>query len=362
MKKHKSGHRIYTFVLNRKLHSLLVIIILFSAMSFGSVYLLFQGSEGIYDEFGKFCIDTVLTYNGDADFNYFKKIKLSASDIMRQASVFFTEYTTAEVLPAKSSSETGQAKTAEKPIKEKSIISNNIEIKNESGYEVNKTELLNSDKKYSGVSDTPKVLIVHTHGCETYSDDSGTGLGEKGGYRTTDNNKNMVKIGEVIDNIFKANNINVIHDITLCDYPAYNSSYVKALGVIEWYLERYPGIEFVFDIHRDAIEDENGYPTKLVCDINGKKCAQAMIVCGTDASGLTNPHWRENLALALKIQQNAEELYPGLMRPINLRKERFNMHKTKGSLLFEVGTHGNTIEEATEGAELLARCIAATLT
>ena len=149
-----------------------------------------------------------------------------------------------------------------------------------------------------------------------------------------------------------------MHDKTLCDYPAYNNSYVKSLEVIENYLLKYPSIEFVFDIHRDAIADEEGNPTKLTCKISNEVVAQAMIVCGTDAMGLENPNWQENLILALKIQKNLEQKYPGFMRPINLRKERFNMHKTKGSLLFEVGTHGNTIEEAQKAARYLAEGIA----
>jgi len=112
---------------------------------------------------------------------------------------------------------------------------------------------------------------------------------------------------------------------------------------------------------RDAIADESGNPTKLICNINGETVAQAMIVCGTDAMGLENPNWQENLILALKIQKNLEERYPGFMRPLNIRKERFNMHKTKGSLLFEIGTHGNTMEEAVRSAKYLAEGIAKTI-
>ena len=45
------------------------------------------------------------------------------------------------------------------------------------------------------------------------------------------------------------------------------------------------------------------------------------------------------------------------MRPINLRKERFNMHLTEGSLLFEIGTHGNTLDEAIGACKYLAEGI-----
>ena len=255
---------------------------------------------------------------------------------------------------------TQNTQTQKKEIPQKSIESVNLDIKNETDYPIDALELEKTPRSYDLSGKKAKILIIHTHASETYSDNTGYGLGKDGTHRTTDTKKNMISIGERMAEVFEENNIAVIHDKTLCDYPSYNSSYVKALGVIEWYLERYPQIEFVFDIHRDAIE-ENGSPTKLVANVNGKSTAQAMIVCGTDAMGLSNPFWKDNLILALKIQKNLEEMYPGFMRPLNLRRERFNMHKTKGSLLFEIGTHGNTQLEALRSAEYLAEGIIKTL-
>jgi stage II sporulation protein P len=111
-------------------------------------------------------------------------------------------------------------------------------------------------------------------------------------------------------------------------------------------MKKYPSVKCVFDVHRDAIVDENDNKIKFTTEINGEKVSQIMIVSGSDQLGLSNPHWEENLSLALKIQKALDDKYPGLMRPVNLRKERFNMHKTYGSLIFEVGTHGNTLDEA----------------
>lgn len=252
-------------------------------------------------------------------------------------------------------------KKEEIKIPSKNVPSKNLEIKNETAYSIDAASLEKVGRIYDVSGEKPKILIIHTHASETYSNNNGHGLGEKGSYRTTDTSKNMVSIGERMAEIFEENGIPVIHDKTLCDYPSYNSSYVKSLGVIGWYLERYPEIEFVFDIHRDAIEDSVGLPLKLTCQISKKDVAQAMIVCGTDAMGLSNPFWKDNLILALKIQKNLEEMYPGFMRPLNLRKERFNMHKTKGSLLFEIGTHGNTQLEALRSVEILTEGIIKTL-
>ena len=150
---------------------------------------------------------------------------------------------------------------------------------------------------------------------------------------------------------------NVLHDKSLNDTPSYNNSYNKTLGVIESYIKKYPSIQCVFDVHRDAVNREDGTKVKFTADINGEKVSQIMIVCGSDGLGLDNPDWQYNLSFALKIQNYLNKTYPGLMRPVNLRKERFNLHKTRGSLIFEFGTHGNTMDESLSAVKYLAEGI-----
>lgn len=359
MKKYKHKHRIYTVVVGKKKHYFLTSI----AIAFGIFAI---------------CAHFVPVNIGN-DINNFYKLSLDASlktnmlpkgqtlsyklpginTVMSMVSPVFSSIKEVEGSGQSVASANTEKKAENEDVK--SMAKNVPDIKNGTDYEIDTLSLLNEKRKYNAAGNKPKVLIVHTHGSETYSYESGTGLGKDGSYRTTDEKCNMISIGEIMCSVFKENGINVVHDKTLCDYPTYNTSYVKSLEVIEKNLKKYPDIEFVFDIHRDAIAKDDGTPLKLCCTIDGKSTSQAMIVCGTDAMGLENPHWRENLILALKIQQNLDEMYPGFMRPVNIRRERFNMHKTKGSLLFEVGTHGNTIEEASLAAMYLAKGILETI-
>ena len=83
-----------------------------------------------------------------------------------------------------------------------------------------------------------------------------------------------------------------------------------------------------------------------------------MIVMSTGESGLPHPKWAENLKLAVKLQNSLASKYPSLMRPMNLRKERFNMHATTGSMLVEVGTSANSLSEAIESAKILGKELA----
>ena len=227
----------------------------------------------------------------------------------------------------------------------------NLSIKNESKYEIDTKQLLNADTDYNIEPDKPSVLIVHTHGSESYTASKAYNYTQTGNYRTQDTKYNMIRLGEELEKHLKSAGIGVVHDKTINDYPSYNDSYNKTEKVIRKNLEKYPSICFVFDIHRDAAGDsENGI--KFTSTVNGEKAAQVMIVCGTDQN-LENPKWRENLTLALKIQSYFEKECPSFMRPLNLRKERFNMHLTTGSLLFEIGTNSNTLDEALASARCL---------
>ena len=200
-------------------------------------------------------------------------------------------------------------------------------------------------------------MIVHTHTTECYDGDNMYGESE----RNTDESKNVIAVGEAMKEVFESYGIKCIHDKTVHDYPTYQGAYTRELSTVEKNLAQYPSIKMVFDVHRDAYIYPDGSKLTVTCEQNGISTAKVMIVCGTDAMGLDNPNWRENFKLAAKIQNAAQIMYPDLMRPINLRQERFNMHKTTGSLLFEIGSNGNTLAQAIEGGKDLAYAVSAVL-
>ena len=207
----------------------------------------------------------------------------------------------------------------------------------------------------------PQVLIMHTHGTESYARDGTEPYTETGVARTTDTSYNIIRVGDEIARIFEEMGLNVIHDRELYDYPSYNDAYDKARAGIEAHLAQYPTIQMVLDVHRDALVGTDGTGYKPVLQIDGVKTAQVMLLVGTDDAGASFPDWGEHLALAMQIQQQMNSLWPGLARPITLRTARFNQQLTKGSLLVEVGGHGNSLEEALVGARLFARSAAKVL-
>ena len=209
----------------------------------------------------------------------------------------------------------------------------------------------------------PQVLILHTHGSEAYTPAPGTeGIVWSGNCRTTDYRYNVVRVGDEMAEVLGEAGISVLHDRTLYDYPDYAGAYDRALASIEKYLEQYPSIRFVLDVHRDAIEDGQGNQYKVVSEVEGKGVsAQMSLVVGSDGSGLEHPDWMENLRLAAAVQQDILEQYPTLMRPVLLRNSRYNQHAATGSLLLEAGAAGNSPEEAVLAGRLFAERFAAVL-
>ncbi len=364
MSKPYRKQHIYAFVINKKISTAFTALIatVFTVVSaFGIV----SDSRNLYTEIYFMC-HSRFYYFANLQKGIAEALKPDVSTIMKTASPLLYDTTAgkkveSDYAPVKSEATQSITATGYDTV-EKNVNSENLSFKNETSYSVNLKNLSESEITYTATGDSPRVLILHTHACESYSLDNGAPAGDNGTYRSVSDSKNVVSLGERICQKLQDAGINAIHDTTHCDYPAYNEAYKNSLEVATRYLEKYPSINFIFDIHRDAISDTNNTPVKLTCDIAGIKTAQIMTVCGTDAMGLPHPKWNENLTLASKIQKYLETKYPGVARPLNIRRERFNMHTTPGSLIFEIGTHANTLNEATRGADILSEAIISVLT
>lgn len=210
-------------------------------------------------------------------------------------------------------------------------------------------------------SSEPQVLIMHTHTTETYE------LEEKDWYdpnftcRSTDLAVNMAAVGEEIAAQLNAAGIVTLHDTTLHDYPSYNGSYERSNETVRAYLEQYPSIKVVLDVHRDAIEPASGQRVSAVAEIDGQTAAQVMIICGADNGG-NLPNFAQNLAFAAAWENAMESRYPGLTRPVLFDYRYYNQDLTTGSLLIEIGSHGNTLDQAKYSGRLVGQALAALFT
>ena len=223
-------------------------------------------------------------------------------------------------------------------------------------WEVDVPALLEEPLSWQLKGDAPTVLILHTHGTESYEGDE---YQSSSPYRTLDTDYNMISIGSRVAEILEAGGIRVIHDRALYDYPAYNSAYENARQAISKVLAENPSVCLVLDLHRDAAEDENGNQKYSAVTVAGESCARLMLVMGSDKGSLSYPGWETNLALAVKLQASLEQSWPGLCKPLKVAASRYNQDLSTGALLVEVGTAGNSHKEALLAAEYLARGILA---
>lgn len=204
----------------------------------------------------------------------------------------------------------------------------------------------------------PAVLIFHSHTSEGYE------MIERDWYacdytsRSNNENLNIVRVGTEIANQLTKLGYTVIHDKTIHD-KSYNGSYPSSRKMVEKHLKENPQIQVVLDIHRDAITLNDGTKIKPVNTLGGKKAAQLMIITGAEEGKVEDfPDWEYNLRFALQLQKKCETMYPGLMRPVLFSQRKYNMDMTRFSLLIEMGSEANTLEEACYSGRMLAHALA----
>jgi stage II sporulation protein P len=221
-------------------------------------------------------------------------------------------------------------------------------IENKSQTSIDALTLLADTPDITLQKDQPQILIIHTHGSEAFADSEG--------YRSLDDTKNIIAVGDAFAEELQNRGLYVVHDRTCYDQPTYNGSYNRSAEAVKTWLEKYPSIQVVFDIHRDALELPDGTQKATVYTASNTEThtAQVMVYATNGDNGLEHPNWRENMKFALRLQKSADALFPGLTRPLCVSGQRFNEHLAPGYLLLEIGSAGNTTEEAIAAARLFA--------
>ena len=255
-------------------------------------------------------------------------------------------------IPAAEQTETGLMETiltADKPVfseEDQSL----IPLRNDSDKTADLPAALLEPLQWDLYADQPTVLILHSHGSESYTKTED--YTETAAYRTLDTNYNMVSIGDLVAKELEQAGIRVIHDRTLYDMPSYNDAYVQSRAGIQACLADNPSIQLVLDLHRDAAIDANGNQVRYAVSTAEGEAAKLMLVLGTNHDG-----WSSNLSLAAKLQVQLEKQCPGLCRTVNLRAQRFNQDLCPNTVLIEVGSTGNTHQEALLAAQYLSRAL-----
>ena len=226
---------------------------------------------------------------------------------------------------------------------------NGVKIKNEVGYKLTEkilTPNITVNKE--------NILIFHTHSCESYTPSEKYQYKKTGNFRTTDKNYSVIRVGNELEAQLKSYGYNVIHDESYHDYPSYSGSYASSLKTVTKLLDENKNTDIAIDLHRDAIGDSTYAPT---VKIGEEYAAQLMFVIGGNESRIKHEEWAQNLKFAIKVQEKANELYPGLFKPIVLRGSGYNQHVSKAATIIEVGATGNTLDQTLVSMKYLAKVL-----
>ncbi len=224
-----------------------------------------------------------------------------------------------------------------------------VKIRNETSFELTQ-EMLSQTIEV----DKENIVIFHTHTCESYTASENYQYQPTGNYRTTDHNFSVVRVGKEFTKYLLDLGYKVNHNTAYHDYPAYSGSYNRSLSTVEKILNTNSS-DIIIDIHRDAIGSRADYAPTV--KIGEEYAAQLMFVIGTNGGGLWHPNWQQNLQFAVAVQKKANELYPGLFKPMILRDSRYNQHLGKAACIIEVGATGNTLEQTMTSMKYLSKVL-----
>lgn len=223
-----------------------------------------------------------------------------------------------------------------------------VDTKTEAGTEEETAQISKQKNKASKQktksTGEPQVLIYHTHATESYLPATA------GNYHTTKEANTVREAGEVLAQTLEAQGIAVIHDKTIHDNPSYDASYDRSYETVKAILKKYPSIECIIDLHRDAIAGSRDGPTETV---NGKTCASYSYVLSN-----TTDTYLSNKALLADLNAVAASDYDGYTANIIERPYWYNQELCSKAILIEMGNNRNHISDVRRCAEVFGQILA----
>lgn len=210
-------------------------------------------------------------------------------------------------------------------------------------------------------NDGPKVLVLHTHATDSYvycGQDSYRFDSNREFARSDESDKNMISIGNIISQILNENGISTIHCTTLHDSIRYKDSYLRSEATVKEYLERYPSIKLVIDVHRDSLITSGGDIVRPVTLAENMPTAQVVCTVGSNWVEEGYDTWQDNLSLALKLRERLNIKYSNLCRPVELSEYTYNQELSRYAMTIKIGSCGNSLDEAKLSAKIVAQNLA----
>ena len=174
----------------------------------------------------------------------------------------------------------------------------------------------------------PLILILHTHTSEKYLDSDFKGL------------ESVVSVGEVICGALNRHGVPAVHCTVIHDGDGQNA-YTNARETIELMLKVYPSIKYVLDVHRLSLYEED-VPVKSASG-SADSSAQIRLTVGVNDGGSA---WQESLSLSLALRKSLNKSGERICMPAVISPSLPNSDLGSYYIMVDIGSVGNTTEEA----------------
>lgn len=188
----------------------------------------------------------------------------------------------------------------------------------------------------------PLVLVIHTHTSEEY-------LSGGSGYRGP---LGVVSVGDVLSARLNTLGIVSVHCTVIHDADRENA-YLNAKRTIETMLDIYPSIRYIVDLHRLKL-DADGEAIKTVSGCSDGSAQIRLTVGAYDG----DDGWQEDLSLALALRKSLNGGGARVCMPVVISPSISNTDMSEYYIMVDVGSSGNTVEEAMAAGERLAFALA----
>lgn len=196
------------------------------------------------------------------------------------------------------------------------------------------------------------VLIIHTHTGEGYNREGASYLAsdDEEFARSEDGTDGVVAVGARIAQALNDAGVGTIHCKTVFDGESNREAYARAAEAIAAFRLAYPGLVCVIDVHRAATTDEDGNIVRSLAVMDGQGMAQAQVIVGMNAGTS-----KTNLALAMQLCNNMNARFDGSCASVICKSQSLHGELLPFALTLEIGSCGNTIEEALRTADVAAQ-------
>ncbi|WP_165894949.1 stage II sporulation protein P [Tepidibacillus fermentans] len=201
------------------------------------------------------------------------------------------------------------------------------------------------------------VFIYHTHNRESFLPETN---------KNSDSKVNITKVGVKLGEELKKLGIGaeVSTDDYYPDLKKYALAYMESSKTVKEALKRNGDYQFIFDIHRDGFPSGKSYEPKEMKKLSTRKIKGVDYATVTFVIGKGNQNYQKNKEFAQKLHDTINKLYPGLSKGITEKTKtsgtngEYNQSVSPNSVLIEVGSNYNTLEEEYRTARALAEAVA----